>query len=116
MEERAAIAAREQFHAEQLRQQYEDKFQQFKAKYSQLLEAAQREARRAYPSDKGRAAPDSGRTPNLVRSTQLAQNLLHSKSASNAKCQRNVLSRLRSLPLVTMPNSSQLVSEAKSSR
>lgn len=44
MEERAAIAAREQFHAEQLRQQYEDKFQQFKAKYSQLLEAAQREA------------------------------------------------------------------------
>lgn len=44
MEERTAIVAREQLQAEQLRQQYEAKFQQFKTKYTQLLEAAQREA------------------------------------------------------------------------
>ncbi len=44
MEEQRARAAREQLHAEQFRRQYEEKFQQFKSKYTQLLEAARLEA------------------------------------------------------------------------
>jgi DNA mismatch repair protein MutS2 len=44
MEERRTIAARQQLEAEQLRRQYEERFQQFKAKYLQLMEAARHEA------------------------------------------------------------------------
>lgn len=45
LDERYAIAAREQQAAEHFRAQYEDKFRQFKAKYAQLIAAAQAEAR-----------------------------------------------------------------------
>lgn len=44
MEERATAAAREYQAAERLRNEYEMKFQQFKAKYTQLIEAAQHHA------------------------------------------------------------------------
>ncbi len=44
MEERATAAAREYREAERLRNEYEVKFQQFKSKYTQLIEAAQHHA------------------------------------------------------------------------
>ena len=44
MEERATAAAREYQEAERLRNEYEVKFHQFKTKYTQLIEAAQRHA------------------------------------------------------------------------